>query len=63
VYAQGASGVVHGHRISYFCRKRWVLLGDPDRGRVWDIRTARRVSGDYEMRGRQPLRVAWVPRA
>jgi len=63
LFVQGASGFVHGHHISYFCRKRWVLLDAPNRGRVWHIRTARRVHGEYGLRGRRPLSHAWIPRA
>ena len=60
LFIQGASGSVQGHRVSYFCRKRWVLLGEPNRGRVWHIRTARRAGqGDWEPRGKRPLTDAW----
>ncbi len=59
LFAQGASGFVHGHHISYFCRRRWVLLDEPDRGRIWHIRTARRSHGHYELRPKRPLTDAW----
>ena len=59
VFIQGASEVVNGHRVSYYCRKRWALLDEPDRGRVWHIRTARGRQGDWEQRRVRPLTDAW----
>jgi hypothetical protein len=59
--SQGAGGAVGKRPISYFCRRRWVLLGNgPNRGLpLWTMLTARRVGGHYTRRGRKPLRVAW----
>ena len=60
LFAQGATGTVHGHHISYICRGRWVLLGNPRRGHVWHIRTAKRERGEYEPKGFRPLTDAWL---
>lgn len=58
--SQGASGAVGGKGISYFCRRGWVLLEEPDRSTPqWTIATARWVTDRYEPRGRHHLTVAW----
>jgi hypothetical protein len=57
----GAGGAVGKHPISYFCRRRWVLLGNgPNRTHpLWTMLTATRVADHYARRGRKPLPVAW----
>jgi hypothetical protein len=57
--AQGTALMIEGHHISYFCRKRWALVDEPNHGRVWHIRTARRTHGDWELRRKRPLTDAW----
>lgn len=59
--SQGASGAVGKLGISYFCKRGWVLLGNgPDRSQpLWTMPTARRVAGEYRLRGAKPIPVAW----
>jgi len=64
LFAQGATGVVRGRRLSYDCGGGWWLLGNPNRqGRVWTMATAKKIGPgfDFEVRGRKPLTTAWRP--
>lgn len=61
--SSGAHERFHGHVVSYYCSRRWVLLGHPDRRPSrWQMLTARRVGGQYRIRGTRGLRAAWIPR-
>jgi hypothetical protein len=65
VLAQGATGVVHGRRMSYFCQhSTTVLLGEPNRSkRVWTIGTARPThGGHFRLSGRKAIRTAYFGR-
>jgi hypothetical protein len=46
VFAEGASNVVHGRRLNYFCTGKRYLFGTPRTSRpMWRIRMARSFSG------------------
>ena len=56
----GAADTFQGHRISYYCNRRWILLGRPDRsGAVWTVLTARGKPGHYQAMGTKRLNDAW----
>jgi hypothetical protein len=58
----GAGGWIGNRHISYYCRRGWVLLNEPNRRHaVWTIGTAKRAGRHYELRGRKSLLTAWVP--
>jgi hypothetical protein len=64
-FVQGASSVVHGRRLSYFCQhSKTVLLGNPNRSRpVWRIHTARSTKhGDFVRTGRKRIAKAFFGR-
>lgn len=60
--SQGASGVVNGEGISYYCQRNWALLESPDQSTaLWTMDTARWVTDHYEFRGSHHLTMAWKP--
>jgi hypothetical protein len=64
-FVQGASSVVHGRRLSYFCQhSKTVLLGNPNRSRpVWRIHTARSTKhGHFVRTGRKRIAKAFFGR-
>jgi hypothetical protein len=64
-FVQGASTVVHGRRVSYFCQNsKTVLLGNPGRARpLWRIHTGRANShGHVRPTGRKPIKTAYFGR-
>jgi hypothetical protein len=63
---QGASSVVHGRRLSYFCQNsKTVLLGNPNRSKpVWRIHTGRsNKHGHVKATGRKAIETAYFGRA
>jgi hypothetical protein len=63
VPGSGTHDLWHGHVVTYYCPRHWVLLDSPNRSRpTWRIRTARFVYGHYHGRGLRPLTDAWRPK-
>jgi hypothetical protein len=65
-FVQGASSVVHGRRLSYFCQNSMtVLLGSPNRAKpVWRIHTGRSSKhGRVKATGRKAIGTAYFGRA
>jgi hypothetical protein len=64
-FVQGASQVVHGRRLSYFCQNSTtVLLGNPSRATaVWRIHTGRsNTHGHVKPTGRKAIAAAYFGR-
>jgi hypothetical protein len=65
-FVQGASTVVHGRRLSYFCQNsKTVLLGNPSRATpAWRIHTGRSTKhGHVKPTGRKAIKTAYFGRA
>jgi hypothetical protein len=65
-FVQGASEVIHGRRLSYFCQNsKTVLLGNPSRAKpVWRIHTGRSTTnGHVKATGRKTIKTAFFGRA
>jgi hypothetical protein len=56
----GASDVVDGKRVNYFCPKQRYLIGQPSRRtRTWRIQEIKRGAGDWIKTRKVGVRIAW----
>jgi hypothetical protein len=63
-FAAGAREWFHGRPVSYYCARRWVLIGAPDRSEpTWRMRAARRYQHRYHARGWHRLADGWRAKA
>jgi hypothetical protein len=64
IWLQGASGTVHGKRISYGCTKKTYLIGNVDKKpALWRIKLVRSTSGGhFKVVGWVKLEKAWFGR-
>jgi hypothetical protein len=58
--ALGASDVVDGKRVNYFCPEQRYLIGQPSRRtRTWRIQEIKRGAGDWIKTRKVGVRIAW----
>jgi hypothetical protein len=56
----GASDVVDGKRVNYFCPGQRYLIGQPSRRtRTWRIQVVKRGATDWIKTRKVPVRIAW----